>query len=199
MLLLVCIPLHSQWNYFTIEGAGTPFVFYLVTNIIGSPQWNVPEDGDEISFSYFLPNSDRGFVLAMDFIAEGVGYDFWAMPWERLEHLATLKEGITISLLDGVVLWARNRRGHEVRNYLHQEHRKWGESSGSRNYYAEKNHEIARRYREEKVSMQSLADEFHLSVVFGKSFLNQKNHFPPLPLYDILKAVITQKRGQTYE
>lgn len=76
--------------------------------LIGSPQWNVPEDGDEISFNYFLPNSDRGFELAMDFIVEGVGYDFWAMPWERLEHLATLKEGITISLLDGVVLWARN-------------------------------------------------------------------------------------------
>ena len=45
-----------------------------------------------------------------------------------------------------------------------QERRKWGESSGSRNYYAERNHEIARRYLEEKVSMQSLADEFHLSV-----------------------------------
>lgn len=75
--------------------------------LIGHPQWNIPEDGNEISFNYFIPNNENGFRIAKDFIIEDIGYDFWAMPWERLEHLATLKEDITTSLIDGVVLWAR--------------------------------------------------------------------------------------------
>lgn len=44
------------------------------------------------------------------------------------------------------------------------ERRKWGESTGSRSYYTERNREITMRYREGSASMQDLADEFHLSV-----------------------------------
>ena len=62
---------------------------------------------------------------------------------------------------------ARSRNTRRGRPFTFPDNRSaenGGESSGSRNYYAERNHEIARRYREEKASMQNLADEFHLSV-----------------------------------
>lgn len=45
-----------------------------------------------------------------------------------------------------------------------QERRKWGEGTGSRSYYTERNLEITRLYREEKISLQNLADKFHLSI-----------------------------------
>lgn len=44
------------------------------------------------------------------------------------------------------------------------ERKKWGENSGSRNYYLERNLEIQKKYRELGRSIQELAAEFHLSV-----------------------------------
>lgn len=76
--------------------------------LIGHPQWNVPEDGNEVRFTYFLPNSEKGMSIAKTFIIEDIGYDFWGMPWERLEHIATLEESLTAVLLDGTILWSRN-------------------------------------------------------------------------------------------
>lgn len=76
--------------------------------LVGHAQWNVPEDGNEIRFNYFIPCNEKGFTIAKEFIIENIGYDFWAMPWERLEHIATLAEPLTTILVDGVILWARN-------------------------------------------------------------------------------------------
>ncbi|MCR1843371.1 CD3324 family protein [Murimonas intestini] len=44
------------------------------------------------------------------------------------------------------------------------ERKKWGENSGSRSYYIERNSKILEKYRENGCSMQELADEFNLSV-----------------------------------
>ena len=44
------------------------------------------------------------------------------------------------------------------------ERKKWGENSGSRSYYIERNSKILEKYRENGCSMQELADEFNRSV-----------------------------------
>ena len=44
------------------------------------------------------------------------------------------------------------------------ERKKWGENSGSRSYYIERNSKILEKYRENGCSMQELADEFNMSV-----------------------------------
>ena len=44
------------------------------------------------------------------------------------------------------------------------ERKKWGENSGSRSYYIERNSKFLEKYRENGCSMQELADEFNLSV-----------------------------------
>ena len=44
------------------------------------------------------------------------------------------------------------------------ERKKWGENSGSRSYYIERNSKILKKYRENGCSMQELASEFNLSV-----------------------------------
>lgn len=50
---------------------------------------------------YFIPKSDRGYHLAVDFIIEGVGYDIYPISWERVERIADLLE--TMSPLVGDV------------------------------------------------------------------------------------------------
>ena len=44
-----------------------------------------------------------------------------------------------------------------------QERKSWGESSGAREYYKNRNEEIRRRYRD-GVSVERLAEEYHLSL-----------------------------------
>lgn len=94
----------NQWAIRKIETEAPEDVDLLV----GHFHCNVPEDGNEIAFNYFLTDTEKGFRIAKTFIIDNNGYDFWAMPWERLEHIATLEESITTSLIDGTVLWARN-------------------------------------------------------------------------------------------
>lgn len=65
-----------------------------------------PGDGDELAPNFFIPSVPEGEEAAMAFVIDGVGYDYWALPWERLEEIADLRETITCVLADGEVVWA---------------------------------------------------------------------------------------------
>jgi predicted nucleotidyltransferase len=56
-------------------------------------------NGTEDSLSdvdfYFVPGNDNAYRLGRTFIIEGIGYDLFPMPWERLEALARLDESLT--------------------------------------------------------------------------------------------------------
>lgn len=41
---------------------------------------------------YYIPKTDRGYEIAVDFIISGVGYDIFPMTWDRVENIAALKE-----------------------------------------------------------------------------------------------------------
>ncbi|MCH5194112.1 MAG: nucleotidyltransferase domain-containing protein [Oscillospiraceae bacterium] len=41
---------------------------------------------------YYIPKTDRGYEMAVDFIINGVGYDIFPMTWDRVENIAALKE-----------------------------------------------------------------------------------------------------------
>ena len=41
---------------------------------------------------YYIPKTDRGYEIAVDFIINGVGYDIFPMSWDRVENIAALKE-----------------------------------------------------------------------------------------------------------
>lgn len=44
---------------------------------------------------YFIPKSEHGYNLAVDFIIEGVGYDIFPISWERVEKIADLQESLS--------------------------------------------------------------------------------------------------------
>lgn len=60
--------------------------------------------------SYFVPITKKGEEFAQTFILEGVGYDIWCVPWERLEKFASLEEYNITCLADSEVLYARTER-----------------------------------------------------------------------------------------
>lgn len=65
-------------------------------------------DGGEPCVSYFVPITNRGNELSRTFILDGVGYDLWGIPWERLEKFASLDEYNLTVLADGEILYAKD-------------------------------------------------------------------------------------------
>lgn len=92
------------WAIRTIETKAPDDVDIL----IGGPQWETPENENAYGFTFFLTDTEKGYNIAKAFIIDDNSYDFWAMPWARLEHIATLEERLTYFLIDGVILWVRS-------------------------------------------------------------------------------------------
>ncbi len=54
---------------------------------------------------FYCAKTKRGEQLAEVFIIDGVGFDFWCIPWERLERIANHEERITAVLTEGKLLY----------------------------------------------------------------------------------------------
>ncbi len=72
--------------------------------IMGSTVFNDTHSRSDLDM-YFVPKTKRGEALGFVCIIGGVGYDFWALPWERLERIAAHEERITSIVTDGQVLY----------------------------------------------------------------------------------------------
>jgi len=59
------------------------------------------------SFSFYIPATSRANGLARTFIIDGIGYDLFPVPWERIERMAEVKEYNTTLLADAEILYAR--------------------------------------------------------------------------------------------
>lgn len=60
------------------------------------------------AFEYFIPACEHGNNLATTFIIGEMGYDLYPMSWNRLEGIASLDEGMTFSLDDTEVIYAKS-------------------------------------------------------------------------------------------
>ncbi len=65
------------------------------------------KDQDKTSFSFYIPATSRANGLARTFIIDGIGYDLFPVPWERIERIADVKEYNTTLLADAEILYAR--------------------------------------------------------------------------------------------
>lgn len=57
---------------------------------------------------YYLAKTDRGNELSTVFILDGIGYDIWSIPWERLLRIASHDERITSIITEGRVVYHGN-------------------------------------------------------------------------------------------
>lgn len=55
-----------------------------------------------------IPATKRGAKARRAFILDGIGYDFWILPWRRAERIASLEEPLFPILLDAKVLYSRS-------------------------------------------------------------------------------------------
>lgn len=54
---------------------------------------------------FYVPKTDRGKNLGFTFILDGIGFDYWAISWERLERIANCEEKTTSIITEGRVLY----------------------------------------------------------------------------------------------
>jgi hypothetical protein len=67
---------------------------------------------------YFVPKTSRGYNLAQTFILNGIGCDYWALSWERLEKIANHEEKIVSIITDGNILYYHSEEDLERFNKL---------------------------------------------------------------------------------
>jgi hypothetical protein len=58
---------------------------------------------------YFVPKTERGYKLGRTVIVNGIGCDFWALSWERLERIANHEEKIVSIITDGEILYYHSK------------------------------------------------------------------------------------------
>lgn len=54
---------------------------------------------------YFIPKTERGYNMAVDFIIDGVGYDIFPISWERVSGIADLHENLSPLVGDVQVIY----------------------------------------------------------------------------------------------
>ncbi len=54
---------------------------------------------------YYLAKTPRGNELSTVFIFEGIGYDIWSIPWDRLLRIASHDERLTSIITEGKVIY----------------------------------------------------------------------------------------------
>ena len=74
-----------------------------IMSVYGSYVHNATHEQSDIDF-YFIPKSEKGFSLATTFIVDGIGFDFWALSWERAEKLANRNCGFVSLIADAEVV-----------------------------------------------------------------------------------------------
>lgn len=57
---------------------------------------------------YFIPQTEQAYNLATVFIIDGVGYDLYPIPWERVERIADLQEYMLPLIGDAQIIYCRN-------------------------------------------------------------------------------------------
>ena len=67
---------------------------------------------------YIVPKTQRGFNLGCTFILNNIGWDFWALPWERLEKIANHEWKVESLITEGRVLYYHSKEDLERFNKL---------------------------------------------------------------------------------
>lgn len=76
---------------------------------------------------YFVPKTERGYNLGQTFILNGIGCDYWALSWERLERIASHEEKIVSIITDGKILYYHSEEDLERFNQLKEKANKFND------------------------------------------------------------------------
>ena len=69
---------------------------------------------------FFVPKTERGYRLAQTFILNGIGFDYFAISWDRLERISNHEEPLTSIITHGETIYYHSREDLEKFNKLKQ-------------------------------------------------------------------------------
>jgi len=75
-----------------------------IVHVHGSHAYGDTHERSDLDL-YFVPKTPHGFQLGCSFILDGIGCDFWALSWERLEQIAAHEEKTASIITEGQVLY----------------------------------------------------------------------------------------------
>lgn len=150
---------------------------------------------------YFIPRSERGYHLAVDFIIDGVGYDIFPMSWERVEKIADLHDNLSPLVGDASIIYSNSaddverfksmqtRLKNHLENdeYVRQTAKKRCEQAGRLLAMLNQSHNASEVRKEAGLLLMVLADAVavyhHDYFHFGlkKQFEDLQNHIPNIP------------------
>lgn len=71
----------------------------------GSFVTHTQHEKSDVDF-FFVPKTERGWKMGLDFILEGIGYDFWGMPESRLRQIVEDFQPLAGIIENGILLYA---------------------------------------------------------------------------------------------
>ncbi|MDP5277190.1 nucleotidyltransferase domain-containing protein [Chengkuizengella axinellae] len=66
---------------------------------------------------FFIPNNPKGNEASIQFIIDGIGFDFWPISWEYAEKMASFEDRTTI-IADSKILYVRSEEDENRFNEL---------------------------------------------------------------------------------
>jgi len=73
----------------------------------GSQATGTAHEKSDLDF-FFIPANENGSQASVQFIIDGIGYDFWPVSWERAHNIATFGEGIVSVIADSKILFSKS-------------------------------------------------------------------------------------------
>lgn len=73
----------------------------------GSYQQGRATERSDLDF-FFIPAAPRGYEVSLQFIIDGISFDFWPIGWERAERMASFAEWNTTIIADCELLYVRS-------------------------------------------------------------------------------------------
>ena len=83
----------------------------------GSYATGLQEENSDIDF-YFIPKSEKGKEMSIQFVVDGIGIDLFPITWERIARIATLDQPLTAVITKSKVLYSASPEDEKKFLYL---------------------------------------------------------------------------------
>ena len=88
-----------------------------LVHIYGSYFYKDTHDFSDLDL-FFIPKTERGYKLAQTFILNGIGFDYFAISWERLEKISNHEESLVSIITEGKTIYYHSVEDLEKFNKL---------------------------------------------------------------------------------
>ena len=151
-----------------------------LVHVHGSYFYNDTHDFSDLDI-FFVPKTIRGLNLSQTFILNGIGFDYFALSWERLKRIANHDELFVSLITGGEVLYYHSQEDLDRFNKLKEK----AGSAVSRERLVDKGKEIMKEIHKEYFSIISSNDmtkirKTVINIISNAAFLLSQINSTPI-------------------